>query len=286
MILITGATGKIGGAAVKAALAAKVPFRALVHSQGKAGPLWAQGVDVAVGDMRDRGSLAMPLRGVTGVFLISEVSPALVELERTTLAAAAGAGVTRIVKVSAYSVGTRFQAGLGDLHAAAESVLQASGLEWTVLRPAATMGTPLDVGLVEKGVLYAPCANAAAAYCAPEDVGALGLAVLQQPGHAGKVYPMTGPEALDLTRVAAIVSELTGHRLRYEPTTDDDYKARLTAAGKPAAAIGLSISFFQRVRAGAFLDVLDTTLSVLGRPATRYADWVKSNAARLALTPG
>ena len=281
MMLVTGATGNFGSAAVAEALAAKVPFRALAHSAEKAEALRQRGVDAVVGDMSRPESLKAALAGVTELFLISPMSPALAEIEAQTLRAAREAGVQRVVKVSALSVGTPFQAGLGDLHAAAEAALRESGLEWTVLRSGATMGTPLQVGRINAGVLHAPGAEGAAAYCAPADVGALGVRILQQGGHAGKAYGVTGPEALNLTQVAAIVAAQTGRPLRYEPMSDADYAQQLEAAGVPKSAIDRAISFFQRVRSGAFIEVLRTTETVLGRPGTTYQEWALANAARL-----
>jgi hypothetical protein len=67
----------------------------------------------------------------------------------------------------------------------------------------------------------------------------------------------------------------------YEPTRDADYAARLAGAGVPKSAIDISLSFFQRVRAGAFTEVLRTVETLLARPGTSYADWAKHNAARM-----
>jgi uncharacterized protein YbjT (DUF2867 family) len=278
MMLVTGATGNFGSAALAAARKAGVEVRALARSEERAAPLRAQGIDVAVGDMGRPETLVAALRGVSKLFLISPLSPALVDLETKMLRAAREAGVERVVKISAISVGTKHQAGLGDLHAAAEAALRDSGLPWTVLRPAATMGTPLRVGKIEGGVLYAPCADGAAAYCAPEDVGELGVRLLEQGGHASKAYAVTGPEALDLTRVAAMVAAATGRPLRYEAIGDADYARLLAASGAPKSAIDLSISFFQRVRAGAFAEVVDTAFALLDRAGTSYAAWAKAHA--------
>src|SRR5262245_15653076 len=160
MMLVTGATGNFGSAAVAAAQAANVKFRALAHSAEKAEALRQRGIDVAVGDMARPESLAEALRDISALFLISQLSPAMVDVETATLRAAREAGVKRVVKISAFSVGTKFQAGLsGDLHAPAEAALRESGLEWTVLRPTPTMGTPLSFGYIHEGVLYAPCAD-------------------------------------------------------------------------------------------------------------------------------
>jgi uncharacterized protein YbjT (DUF2867 family) len=287
MILVTGATGNFGSAAVAAAQAANVKFRALAHSAEKAEALRQRGIDVAVGDLARPESLAEALRGISALFLSSQLSPALADVETATLRAAREAGVKRVVKISSFSIGTKFQGGLTSVHATAEAALRESGLEWTVLRPTPTMGSPLSFGYIHEGVLYATCADVTAAYCAPADVGELGVRILEQGGHAGKVYSVTGPEALDLSQVAAIVAAEVGRPLRYQPTSDADYSRLTDAAGIPKSVSDVSISlsdvsisFFQLVRAGSYTEVLRTVESLLGRAGTSYRDWARVNAAR------
>jgi uncharacterized protein YbjT (DUF2867 family) len=161
--------------------------------------------------------------------------------------------VKRVVKISSFTIGTKFQGGLPALHAAVEAALREAGLEWTVLGPTPIMEMSLSLGYIHDGVLYAACADGTAAYCAPADVGELGLRILEQGGQAGRVYSVTGPEALDLSQVAAIVEAEIGRPLRYQPTSDADYSQRTNAAGIPKSVSDLSITFFQRVRAGAYI---------------------------------
>jgi len=95
------------------------------------------------------------------------------------------------------------------------------------------------------------------------------------------VYSLTGPAAVDLSQVAAIVGAQTGRPLRFKAASEADYSRRLEAVGIPKSAIDLSISFFRRLSAGAFAEVLPTVATLLGRSATSYAEWAKANAARL-----
>src|SRR5262249_36949061 len=167
MLLITGATGTFGSAAVAAAQPANIEFRALAHSAEKGQALRQRGGDVAVGDMARSKSLGPALRGVSALFLISQLSPSLVEVESTVLRAAREAGVKRVVKISSFTIGTAFQGGPTAVHAAAEAALRESGLEWTVLPPAITMGSLFPLAHIDAGVLSAPRADGASAYLAP-----------------------------------------------------------------------------------------------------------------------
>jgi uncharacterized protein YbjT (DUF2867 family) len=196
MLLVTGATGTRGSAAMAAAQAADLPFRAPAHSAENAEALRHRGIDVAVGEMARPESLADALRGISVLFLIIQLSPALADVEAATLRGPRG-GARRVVKISAFTIGTEFQGGLTAVHAAAEAASHASGLEWTVLRPTPTMGTPLSLGDIHERVPYAPCDKSVAACCAPGNVAGLGVRLLAQGGHAGTVYAVTGPQVLD-----------------------------------------------------------------------------------------
>jgi uncharacterized protein YbjT (DUF2867 family) len=223
-------------------------------------------------------SLGPALRGVSALFLISQLSPSLVEVESTVLRAAREAGVRRVVKISSFTIGTAFQGGPTAVHAAAEAALRESGLEWTVLRPAITMGSLFPLAYISVGVLYAPCADGAAAYLAPVDVGELGLRILEQGGHAGKAYSVTGPEALNLSQVSELVADAIGRLLRYQPTSDVEYSRRTEAAGIPKSMSDQSIAFFRRVRDGVYAKVLPTVEDLLGRAGTSYGAWARGNA--------
>lgn len=71
MILVTGATGKVGFVAVAALLEREVPVRALVRDRARAQSLAQAGVEIAVGDFGLPASLKGAMDGVTTVLLIS-----------------------------------------------------------------------------------------------------------------------------------------------------------------------------------------------------------------------
>lgn len=76
---------------------------------------------------------------------------------------------------------------------------------------------------------------------------------------------LTAADAVDLTDVAEILSELTGRTVRRVVVDDDDYVAGLTGHGVPEPAAGMLLSLFQAARRGEFA-VTDPTLpTLLGR---------------------
>src|SRR5918911_2813961 len=67
-ILVVGATGRVGGAAVKGLLEAGFRVRALVRRPQRGEPLRALGAEVAVGDVSDPDTLGPAVQGCSGVF--------------------------------------------------------------------------------------------------------------------------------------------------------------------------------------------------------------------------
>ena len=67
-ILVAGATGQVGGAAIRHLLGAGLEVRALVRDAGKGEPLRALGAEVRLGDVMRPETLALALEGCAGVF--------------------------------------------------------------------------------------------------------------------------------------------------------------------------------------------------------------------------
>src|SRR5262245_49207117 len=100
MILITGATGRIGGATLRQLSGRGIAVRALVRSAEKAtlvaGPL----VEAVIGNLTQPRSLEAALDGVTAALLVSPLDPHQVELQGHFINAAQHAGRVHIVKIS------------------------------------------------------------------------------------------------------------------------------------------------------------------------------------------
>ena len=100
MMLVVGATGQVGGAAVAELVKLRVSVRALVRSNDKGRDLAQPDVELCVGDLEDIHSLVAALRGVESVLLVSAIDPRQVELQGNLVATARRSGVAHIVKLS------------------------------------------------------------------------------------------------------------------------------------------------------------------------------------------
>jgi uncharacterized protein YbjT (DUF2867 family) len=103
-----------------------------------------------------------------------------------------------------------------------------------------------------------------------EDVAKVAAAILADPaGHAGRSYPMTGPESLTAGDVAAHLSRATGRSIRYIPLTEAEARERWRTAGLSEYRIDLlSELFAERRRNPVPVTALDTHAAFDVRPAT------------------
>jgi uncharacterized protein YbjT (DUF2867 family) len=142
-VLVTGATGKQGGAVVRRLLGTGCAVRAFVRDADRpaAKELGALGAELAVGDLDDPGSLAAAARGVHGVFapqpgdLPEPRADVSLRRGRAVVDAAAAAGVAHLVYSSAAPVGRGSGVPHFEAMAEVEAYLGASGVPATVLRP-------------------------------------------------------------------------------------------------------------------------------------------------------
>jgi uncharacterized protein YbjT (DUF2867 family) len=252
MILVTGATGLNGGEIVRRLSARGVATRALVRSGGKASALAAlPHVEVVTGDMAKPESLAPALSGVTRAMLISSSDPSMLEVQSNFVDAAKKAGVAHIVKLSGIMPELDSPFRFARMHGEIERRMQESGVGFTMLRAGEFMHAYFRQvpTIVAKGALFLPMENARIACNDIGDIAEAAVASLTRPGHEGKIYRITGPEALTMDEVAERLSRATGKTIRYVNVSPEDArKARLAAGIPPYLADGLDELFAERRR--------------------------------------
>jgi uncharacterized protein YbjT (DUF2867 family) len=282
LILVTGATGLNGGELVRRLSARGVAVRALVRSAAKAAALSAlPQVEIVVGDLARPETLAGALLGVERAMLISSSDPTMLDVQSNFIAAAAAAGVKHVVKLSGIIPGLDSPFRFARMHAEIERRLEASGMAFTHLRagefmPAYFRQVP---SIVAKGALFLPMENAQIASIDIGDIAEVAAAVLTSSGHEGKIYPLTGPEALSMADVAAKLSAATGKSIGYVNVTPDAAKQAQLAAGVPPYLADALAELFAERRNGKEARVSPVTQTLLGRRPTSFDDFAVRNAA-------
>ncbi|MFI6339073.1 SDR family oxidoreductase [Streptomyces sp. NPDC050535] len=281
MILVTGATGVVGREVVRR-LPSDLGVRVMVRDPGQAAEFAGSGVDVAVGDFGDAASLARAVDGVSAAFVVTVRIGA--DDDVRFVRAAQRAGVERVVKLSAAAV---LDQGSVDLvtrwQRANEELLRVSGVEWTLLRPRAFMSNALGwaSSVRGEGVVRALYGESACACVDPRDVAEVAARVLAQPGHAGRAYTLTGPEALTAADQARQLGQLLKAPLRFEELTRGAARAGWLRR-YPAAVAEALLESAERQRAGVKTQVEDTVRVVTGRPPGSFREWARDHLEAFA----
>jgi uncharacterized protein YbjT (DUF2867 family) len=149
-ILVTGATGHLGGAVTRHLLAAGWPVRALTRnaSSAKAQALTALGAEVVQGYMGDRASLHPHVDGVYGVYSVQNpmISGMEAEIQQGKIVAdlAREVGVRHLVYGSAGTGEPGTGIGSWESKLQVEAYMRDLDLPLTILRPMALMELMTD----------------------------------------------------------------------------------------------------------------------------------------------
>lgn len=108
------------------------------------------------------------------------------------------------------------------------------------------------------------------------DIAAVAERALLDEGHAGRVYELSGPEAVSLPRAAELLSRAAGRPVAHRETTIDD-----AVAGTEGFERDLMALTFERVHAGSYAVVTDTVERVTGQPARTLQAFLADNEPTL-----
>lgn len=279
MIVVTGATGRLG-ARIVASLLDRVPADAVgvsVRDVAKAAHLAGRGVRVRAGDFTDRAGLDHALEGADQVLVVSPGIRDPQEFARATRAAldaAMRSGARRVLYTSHQMASPSSLFAPGRHHAESEAYLaevaSAHGVAWTSLRHGFYAGTfELFVpAALRSGELRLP-ADGPVSWTAHDDLAAADAAVLAGTGaFDGPTPALVGPELLDFADVARIVGELTGRVVERVVVDDDEWRAEAVVGGMPESAAEFTLGMFRASRAGENAVTGTTLQGLIGRPAT------------------
>ena len=275
MILVTGATGHLGGSIIQHLLK-KIPadqIIALVRDEAKAATLKAAGVIIRVGDYHDAASLAAAFADVDKAVLISsnDLNGRFGQHKNVIDAAkAAGVGHLSYTGVSLQHLDTPASSGLLKDHFETEDYLKDSGIAFTLMRHNlyAEM-IPFYIGkqMLEKGIVF-PGGDGRVPFALRDEMGEANASVLISEGHENKVYNIANDTAWSFLDVADILSELAGKTITYTNIDPGSYIASLRAAGLPEHVVQIVAGFSTAMREGDFDLPSGELKDLLGRKPT------------------
>lgn len=269
MILVTGATGHLGGATIDSLLQKNTPanqIAALVRDPKKAEALAAKGITLKTGDYHNVPALQQAFEGVdTLVFVSSGDIVGRVQQHLNVIEAAKAAGVKHIIYTSVVKVNDHLKFFPGVDHFHTEEALKKSDIAYTFFRNTFYIDVlPLLLGgALQTGQWYYAAGDAKANFAARTDMAeALANVALEPAQHANKIYEITGQQAYTFAELAGIISQVTGKPVTYVPIPLQALKDGMKQHGVPEAHIPMYASIAEGISLGE-LDATDSALETL-----------------------
>jgi len=275
MILVTGATGRVGSEVTRQLVNEGQPVRVLVRDPRKVEGLRGR-VEIAVGDLDRPETVDGAMQGVSAVFLVTLKA----SQDVTVLEAARKAGVGRIVKLS---TGEAAEAKIliGKWAREREILVERSGIAWTFLRPNMFMSNSLEwwgATIREQDAVFFPGGSGKAAPIDPADIAAVAVKALTMPGHEGCAYSLTGPQQLSIAEMVETIGQAVGRPLRYTNIPPLVAGIWLVRSGLSLTMAYAVMQIIDTLRRGERSPLTDTVERVTGRPPRSFADWCRAHA--------
>jgi len=266
LILVTGATGKIGASIGRQLDRFGKEIRLLVRDPKKlSGFLSAEKV---IGDYGDVESLNHAFRGVSSAFIVSGYAEPgeRSKLHRNAFQAAQRAGVRYLIYLSTLGASPNSRFPMSRDHYESEGFLKETSVPHTILRD--SFYSELAVKMFnEEGVMKGPGGQGKVSWVGREEIAEAAAKLLAGDEPVLGTFLMTGPTALSLSETAALIGSMKNQSLRYEDEPVDAAKEWRSKLGVPAWEVDTWVGSYEAIAAGEF-EAIDPALgTILGRPA-------------------
>lgn len=243
-ILVTGATGHLGTAVLKALLKKISPDQICVitRNEGKRQELADKGFNAWLGSYDDIGSLQHAMHGVDTVLLISSGDQGdRMQEHKNVVDTARNSGVKHFAYTSRCLHDRSALANkLMAEHFDTEDYIFASGMPYTIFRNTLYMDAiPQFIGgaiALEKGI-YLPAGSGKVAFASRNEMGEAMANVLTEKEAANKIYNFTGDHAYSFHDVARALSEVSGKEVNYTDIHENSFTAMMAQKSIPEAVI-------------------------------------------------
>jgi len=237
-VLITGATGDTGRAAVRESIALGLDVRAMVRRRdARSAALEALGAEVVVGDLLEINTIRDAMKDIDAAYLVWPVQPGLINATVNFAQAAKETGVKTVINLSQRSANRESSSDSCRDTYIAEEILNWSGLSVIHLRPTYFLEWllyPWQLPYLQQGVLRMPVGKGRHSPIAADDQGRAIAALLKNPeAHIGTTIPLSGPVEMDHEQMAAELSDALGRKIVFQDLPIDEYCSSIEAMGVP-----------------------------------------------------
>ena len=223
-------------------------------------------------DWQDPDTWQAALEGIESAYVTFYPDLAIPTAEqaiRDFVALAKDAGLRHVVLLS----------GRGEAGAQrAEAVLEASGLDWNIVRANWFMQNFSEGFMIEgilNGELVLPAGQTVEPFIDVDDIADVAVAALTRPELRNRLFEVSGPRALNFEQCAAEISEAVGYPVSYTQVPIDDFIKVSRDQGVPEEVLWLMRELFTVVFDGRNSSPTSGVEDALGRPATDFSEYLQ-----------
>lgn len=280
MILITGASGSVGGAVLKTVVASGAQVSAMYLSEADARGTSTVARTV-IADFANKESLRRAFKDVESLFLVCSPIPQLVEFESNAIEVAKESGVKHLVLNSSQGAGT-WMKSFPKWHTEAEHVLEQSGVPYSIVRPNSFMQniTAFFAQTIQtQDAFYSSMGKSRASFIDVQDIADVVAARLTSGKPENRAYELNGPEALSYYDVADRISRICGRTVRYVDIPMSEQKKAMLSAGMPEWQAQALLELQEYYVQGNGGELNDDVQRITGRPPRNLDQFLAAHAS-------
>ncbi|MDF2926545.1 MAG: NmrA family transcriptional regulator [Paenibacillaceae bacterium] len=274
-ILVTGATGGLGGTAIQSLLDTyEVPAEqvvALARDPGKLSGRIPAEIEVRQGDYSDPGSLAKAFTAIDRLLFIpgpDRDNTLRVLQNANVVKAARDAGIKHII-YTGFAFAEKSTSPVAAVHLATEYMIRTTGIPYTFLRNSFygdLFVSPVLKQSVERGAIVTNSGNGRVNTVFRRDLARAAAAVLAGEGHENQSYNLVLSEPWTFDELAMTASEISGKKVAHVSVSFEEQKAMLVNAGMPESLALVFAGIYASVANGETADASDDLNRLIGEP--------------------
>ena len=274
MILVTGATGNVGGEVLRGLLELGLPVRAAVTDPTRARETLPTNADIVRFDFTDSSTFGLALEGVTRVFLMRPPVMGDPKVFQPFLEALKSRNVEQVVFLSLLGA----QGNPVVPHRKLELAIEKLSIPHVFLRPSfflQNLSTTHLQDILERNDLFVPAGNGRTSFIDARDIAAVAVRSLSVPHIVNGGIDLTGAEALTYSEVAAIFSEVLGRRITYSNPVPPKFGLEMQQRGMKPAFVNIMILIYNTNRFGLAARVTNDVERILFRQPISVREFVE-----------
>lgn len=237
-------------------------------------------IEIVEGDFDHPETLLKALAGVERAFLLTNSTEHAEAQQLAFVEASQQSGVKLLVKLSQYAANADSSVRYLRYHAVVEAAIQASGVPHTFLRPNLLMQGLLNFRslIATQNAFYAAIGDAKVSIVDVRDIADVAVVALTESGHEGKIYNLTGLEALTHTEMAEHLSTALGRQITFMDISPAAMRKAVIGFGMPEWQADGLLEDYAHYRRDEASEIASGVQDAMSKAPRRFEDFARDYA--------